>query len=158
MVFAPFAGIFSDRIGPRIPATLGIGVMAFGLYTLTQLHASASYWDLIWRLMIIGLGQGLFNSPNSSAILGSVPRNRLGVASGTLAEMRINGQVLGIAAGGAIIANRMAGHVAQLTGRFSPAVVQREAFVLSLHDAFYVAAVVVALGIFTSLVRGTKEK
>jgi hypothetical protein len=52
----------------------------------------------------------------------------------------------------------MAGHVAQLTGRFPPAVVQREAFVLSLHDAFYVAAVVVALGIFTSLVRGTKEK
>ncbi|HEX3721634.1 MAG TPA: DHA2 family efflux MFS transporter permease subunit, partial [Nitrolancea sp.] len=64
MIFAPFAGILSDRIGPRIPATLGIGVMALGLYTLTQLHSSSSYWALIWRLMIIGLGQGLFNSPN----------------------------------------------------------------------------------------------
>jgi len=157
MIFAPFAGIFSDRIGTRIPATLGIGTMALGLYTLTQLHATSSYWDLIWRLMIIGVGQGLFNSPNSSAILGSVPRNRLGVASGTLAEMRINGQVLGIAGGGAIIANRMAGHVAQLTGHFPSATVQREAFVLSLHDAFYVAAAVVAVGVLTSLVRGTND-
>ena len=157
MVFAPFAGIFSDRIGTRIPATIGIGTMALGLFTLTQLHASSSYWDLIWRLMIIGVGQGLFNSPNSSAILGSVPRNRLGVASGTLAEMRINGQVLGIAAGGAIIANRMTGHIAQLTGHFPPAIVQSEAFVLSLHDEFYVSAAVVALGIFTSLVRGTNN-
>ena len=60
--------------------------------------------------MIIGVGQGLFNSPNSSAILGSVPRPRLGIASGTLAQMRINGQVLGIAAGGAIIASRVAYH------------------------------------------------
>ena len=157
LVFAPFAGLLSDHIGPRIPATVGIAIMAFGLYTLTQLHASASYWDLIWRLMIIGMGQGVFNSPNSSAILGSVPRIRLGVASGTLAEMRINGQVLGIAAGGAIIANRMVVHVAQLSGRVSPAVVQREAFVLSLHDAFYVASAVVALGIVTSLVRGANE-
>ncbi|HEX3721830.1 MAG TPA: MFS transporter, partial [Nitrolancea sp.] len=97
------------------------------------------------------------NSPNSSAILGSVPRNRLGVASGTLAEMRINGQVLGIAAGGAIIASRMQGHVEQLTGHVPPAIVQRTAFVLSLHDAFYVAAAVVALGIFTSMVRGTND-
>jgi EmrB/QacA subfamily drug resistance transporter len=157
MVFAPFAGWFSDRIGPRLPATTGIGVMAFGLFTLTQLHTSASYWDLIWRLMIIGVGQGLFNSPNSSAILGSVPRARLGIASGTLAEMRINGQVLGIAAGGAIIASRMTGHVAALSGRFPPDIVQRDAFILSLHDAFYVSAAVVALGVFTSLVRGKND-
>jgi hypothetical protein len=107
--------------------------------------------------MIIGAGQGLFNSPNSSAILGSVPRARLGIASGTLAEMRINGQVLGIAAGGAIIANRMAVHVAELAGHFPPDIVQRDAFILSLHDAFYVSAAVVGLGVFTSLVRGKNK-
>ncbi len=154
MIVAPFSGIFSDRIGPRLPATLGIGVMAVGLFTLTQLHQDSSNLDLIWRLMIIGVGQGLFNSPNSSAILGSVPRPRLGVASGTLAQMRINGQVLGIAAGGAIIASRVTYHAARLSAQLPPQAVQTEAFVLALHDAFYVSAAVVALGVVTSMVRG----
>lgn len=158
MLFAPFSGIVSDRIGPRLPATIGIGVMAFGLFTLTQLHQHSSNFDLIWRLMIIGMGQGLFNSPNSSAILGSVPRPRLGIASGTLAQMRINGQVLGIAVGGAIIAGRVSYHFARLSAHVSPTVnihvLQTDAFVLALHDAFYISAAVVALGVFTSLVRG----
>ncbi len=154
MIVAPFSGILSDRIGPRLPATLGIGIMAIGLYTLTQLHQHSTNFDLIWRLMIIGLGQGLFNSPNSSAILGSVPRPRLGVASGTLAQMRINGQVLGIAVGGAIIASRVAYHLAQLGHQLPPSALQTDAFVLALHDAFYVSAIVVALGVLTSLVRG----
>lgn len=154
MLFAPFSGIVSDRIGPRLPATLGIGVMAFGLFTLTQLHQTSSNLDLIWRLMIIGAGQGLFNSPNSSAILGSVPRHRLGIASGTLAQMRINGQVLGIAVGGAIITSRLAFHVASLSGHVPPRALQADAFVLSLHDAFYVSAAVVALGVLASMVRG----
>ncbi|MGA7672437.1 MAG: MFS transporter [Nitrolancea sp.] len=157
MLFAPFSGIVSDRIGPRIPATLGIGVMAVGLFTLTSLHQHSSNFDLIWRLMIIGVGQGLFNSPNSSAILGSVPRPRLGIASGTLAQMRINGQVLGIAAGGAIIASRVAYHSSQLSGHVSGSTLQTEAFVLALHDAFYVSAAVVALGVITSLVRGKRN-
>ncbi len=157
MLFAPFSGIVSDRIGPRLPATLGIGIMAIGLWTLTQLHQGSSDFALIWRLVIIGVGQGLFNSPNSSAILGSVPRLRLGIASGTLAQMRINGQVLGIAVGGAIIAARTAAYSAQLSGSVPAQALATEAFVLALHDAFYVSAAVVGLGVITSLVRGKRE-
>ena len=155
MVVAPFSGVLSDRIGPRLPATLGALVTVIGLYTLTQLRVGVGYGPLIWRLAIIGVGQGLFNSPNSSAVLGSVPRPRLGTASATLAEMRIDGQVLGIAVGGAIVASRLAGHVADLTAaHHPPAIVQRDGFVLSLHDAFYVAAAICAIAIVTSLVRG----
>jgi EmrB/QacA subfamily drug resistance transporter len=157
MLFAPFSGALSDRIGTRLPATVGIGVMAVGLYTLTQLHQHSSNFDLIWRLVIIGVGQGLFNSPNSSAILGSVPRPRLGIASGILAQMRINGQVLGIAVGGAIIANRVAYHAARLHGLVPTANLPTEAFVLALHDAFYVSAAVVGLGVITSMVRGKPD-
>jgi EmrB/QacA subfamily drug resistance transporter len=73
---APFSGALSDRIGQRAPASLGIAVLAAGLLSLATLPAGFAVGDLVWRLALIGAGQGLFLSPNSSAILGSVPRPR----------------------------------------------------------------------------------
>jgi len=154
---APFSGAFSDRFGPRIPAGLGIAVMAVGLFSLTFLTTEFAVPDLLWRLVLIGLGQGLFLSPNSSAVLGSVPRPRIGTASGTLAQMRIDGQALGIALSGAIVAIRLPVHVATLAGHVDPAEGGRVAFALAIHDAFVVAAVLCAVGIVTSLMRGPHE-
>ena len=156
MMVSPITGALSDRIGSRIPATLGLGVMSVGLFSLTQIHAGTGYWDLILRLMIVGLGQGLFSSPNSSSILGSVPRSRLGIASGTLGLMRADGQMLGIAVAGAIVANRTAAYIAELSNRLTPAMVQREALILAIHDAFYVAGAICVVGILISLSRGRR--
>ncbi|CCF86005.1 Drug resistance transporter, EmrB/QacA subfamily (fragment) [Nitrolancea hollandica Lb] len=154
MIVAPISGALSDRIGSRLPATVGLGVIGVGMFSLTQIHAGTGNWDLILRLMIVGLGQGLFSSPNSSAILGSVPRSRLGIASGTLGLMRADGQMLGIAVAGAIVANRTAMYVEELSGRLAPAMVQREALILAIHDAFYVAAAFCVAGVLISLLRG----
>jgi hypothetical protein len=113
--------------------------------------------DLVWRLMLLGLGQGLFMSPNSSAVLGSVPRPRVGTASGTLAQMRVNGQALGIALSGAIVATRLPVHVAELAATTPSASLQQAALAGAIHDAFVVAAVVCSIGIVTSLVRGSSR-
>lgn len=153
---APFSGSLSDRIGPRIPASLGMAIIVAGLLSLTQLPTSFAVPDLVWRLVLLGVGQGLFMSPNSSAILGAVPRARLGTASATLAQMRIDGQALGIAAGGAIVAATLPGHVADLTAKIGPSAASAEGLVLAIHDAFVVAAVICAAGVLTSLVRGPK--
>ncbi len=154
---APFSGSLSDRIGSRLPASIGIAVMAVGLLSLSQLEPGFGPVDLVWRLGLIGLGQGLFMSPNSSAVLGSVPRPRIGTASGTLAQMRIDGQALGIAASGAIVAARVPAHLAQLSG-LSPAEASARALALGIRDAFVVAGVVCAIGIATSLVRGKRAE
>ncbi|MGZ6296136.1 MAG: DHA2 family efflux MFS transporter permease subunit [Candidatus Limnocylindrales bacterium] len=153
-IVAPFSGALSDRIGPRLPASVGIGTMALGLFSLTQLPADFAVTDLVWRLAVIGVGQGLFMSPNSSAILGAVPRGRIGTASGTLAQMRIDGQALGIALSGAIVAARLPVHFAQLAGHEPPAQAAQEALALAIHDAFIVAALLCGVGILTSALRG----
>ena len=153
-VVAPFSGTLSDRIGPRIPASLGIATMALGLLSLTQLPQPFAIPDLVWRLALIGVGQGLFMSPNSSAVLGAVPRHRIGTASGTLAQARVDGQALGIAISGAIVAIRMPVYIASLAGSGSPVAVAQEALASAIHDAFAVAAILCAFGIVTSLVRG----
>jgi EmrB/QacA subfamily drug resistance transporter len=153
-VVAPFSGTLSDRIGPRIPASLGIATMALGLLSLTQLPQPFAIPDLVWRLALIGVGQGLFMSPNSSAVLGAVPRHRIGTASGTLAQARVDGQALGIAISGAIVAIRMPVYIASSAGSGSPVAVAQDALASAIHDAFVVAAILCAFGIVTSLVRG----
>jgi EmrB/QacA subfamily drug resistance transporter len=153
---APFSGALSDRIGSRLPSSIGIGVMALGLLTLTQLGTAFTVPDLIWRMALIGIGLGLFMSPNSSAVLGSVPRGRIGTASGTLAQARIDGQALGIALSGAIVAVRLPVHEAALAGSASTEVIAQQALALAIRDAFVVAGLLCALGIVTSAVRGAR--
>jgi hypothetical protein len=99
----------------------------------------------------------MFMSPNSSAVLGSVPRPRVGTASGTLAQMRVNGQALGIALSGAIVATRLPVHLAELGGGTPTAALRNVALAGAIHDAFVVAAVVCCVGIVTSLVRGSSR-
>jgi Major Facilitator Superfamily. len=152
-VVAPFSGSLSDRIGSRIPASLGIALLSAGLLSLTTLPPAFDPLDLAWRLVLIGVGQGLFMSPNSSAILGAVPRPRLGTASGMAAETRVVGQSIGIVVSAAVVAARLPVHLASLGGAGQPAVLS-EAFVAATHDAFVVAALICSVGIVTSLVRG----
>ena len=149
---APLSGAASDRLGSRIPATIGMVVMVLGLLSLTQLPADFSLPDLIWRLVLLGIGQGMFMSPNSSAVLGSVPRPRVGTASGTLAQMRVNGQALGIAVSAAIVAIRDPNLATSVEHGQRPDVL---ALTGAIHDAFIVAALICCLGVVASLVRGS---
>jgi EmrB/QacA subfamily drug resistance transporter len=149
---APFAGAASDRWGPAIPASTGMVLMVLALLSYTTLPPALTPQDLIWRLVLMGVGQGLFMSPNSAAVLGAVPGDRLGTASGVLAQMRVNGQALGIALSAAVVAIRMPVHLAEQPSGGSAA--DTAALVSSIHDAFVVAATICAVGIVTSLVRG----
>jgi EmrB/QacA subfamily drug resistance transporter len=150
---APFSGALSDRIGQRLPASIGIAILTAGLLSLTTLPTDFTVPELTWRLILIGAGQGIFLSPNSSSILGSVPRPRLGTSSGMIAQMRVVGQALGIVISAAVVSLRLSAHLAALAG-LPPEQAREEAFVLATHDAFIVAGVICSIGIVTSLMRG----
>ena len=124
----------------------GMAIMVLGLLSLTRLPLDFALPDLIWRLVLLGLGQGMFMSPNSSAVLGSVPRPRVGTASGTLAQMRVDGQALGIALSAAIVATRLPVHLAGLGGGTPTAALRSAALAGAIHDAFVVAALVCCWG------------
>jgi MFS family permease len=103
MVVAPFSGSLSDRIGTRTLAFFGAALCALSLFLMSQLSASAGSINVMWRLALYGLGTGIFQSPNNSAVMGSSPRPYLGIASGILATGRSLGMVLGIATAGAVL-------------------------------------------------------
>lgn len=96
------AGWFSDRIGPRPLAMGGLLVLSVGLLGLSTIGADTPHWAAAVWMGIVGLGTGIFVSPNSSALMGSAPRDRQGVASGVMALARTLGMTIGIALATAI--------------------------------------------------------
>jgi MFS family permease len=155
MVVAPFSGSLSDRVGTRTLACLGAAICALSLFLVSRLPASASSTDIVWRLTLFGLGTGIFQSPNNSAVMGSVPRPHLGIASGILATMRNVGMVLGIATGGAVLYAFAPSDILQkATLEGSEAAL----FLSGLEHAYIAGAILTGVAAFTSLVRRREEK
>ena len=94
LIAAPLA----DRISTALLGGLGLFVVAAGLGSLAALPPSAGIVDIAWRLVLCGVGFGLFQSPNMKAIMSSAPRARSGGAGGILAASRLLGQSFGAAA------------------------------------------------------------
>jgi MFS family permease len=126
---APASGLLSDRIGPRPVTVAGLAVLviAYGLISLVGMGASITL--LVIVLLPIGVGTGIFQSPNNSAVLGSVPQHRLGVTSAMLTITRITGQITGIAVLGTVWAMRVSAiSGARGDATAAPAAAQAQAF------------------------------
>ncbi len=92
-IFSPLTGHLSDKFEPRIIASVGMLVTAYGLFMLGSINTDSAISILITTLIITGLGFSLFSSPNANAIMGSVNKRYYGSATGSLATMRILGQM-----------------------------------------------------------------
>jgi EmrB/QacA subfamily drug resistance transporter len=147
---SPFTGKLSDRIEPRLVASMGMTITSIGLFLLVFLNEDTPTAFIIPILIIIGLGFALFTSPNSNAVMSSVEKKHYGVASGTLGTMRLTGQAFSMGIATLIFAIHI-GH-SQITPEYYPA------FLASMKTAFIFSAVVCVLGIFASLSRGNVRK
>jgi EmrB/QacA subfamily drug resistance transporter len=97
MIMAPLGGRFSDRVGVRIPATIGLIIISLTIFSFTFLKEGVNDYHILWRQVALGIGIGLFNPANNSAILGSLPREKAGLASSSLALARSLGIAIGTA-------------------------------------------------------------
>jgi MFS family permease len=97
MVTAPVAGRLSDRFGPRLLASGGLGVTTVVLLGLTRLGPGMGLWAVAAMLAVLGVGMGLFSSPNVNAIMGAIDRQYFGVGAATLGTMRLTGQMASMA-------------------------------------------------------------
>jgi MFS family permease len=156
---APVSGWLSDRFGSQILSSLGLAIGAAGLWFLSKLTAQASTSDIVWPLIVAGFGQALFQSPNNNAIMSSVPHHRLGIASGSLATVRVLGQASSVALAGAIftsLGGAQAG--AALIQKWGlPAGHLKAVFLQAFHLALLSCAVIATLGVFPSLMRGPRR-
>ena len=140
-IMAPISGVISDRVGPRPVTVAGLAILALAYLLAMSLGVDTTALHYIAVMIPIGIGMGVFQSPNNSAVMGSVPQQRLGVTSGMLAITRITGQITGIAVLGAIWAARVAA-ITGSTGDASeaPATAQTAA----LQDTILVVVIAMA--------------
>jgi MFS family permease len=97
MVAAPLGGRLSDRVGTRIPATLGLILTSFTILSFVFLEPGSREYQILWRQVLLGIGIGLFSPANNSAIIGSLPKKKVGLASSFLALGRNLGLAIGVA-------------------------------------------------------------
>ena len=144
---SPFAGRLSDRVDPRIVASWGMGVIAVGLALLAFVGETTPAAFVMGCLVLLGAGFGLFSSPNTNAVMGSVETRSYGVASATLATMRLAGQMLSMGVATLVLA-LFVGHEAVGPERAA-------GFVAGMRAAFLLYAGLCVAGVFASLARGT---
>jgi MFS family permease len=145
-IFSPFAGRLSDRIEPRIVASMGMALGAAGLFLLAFLDANTTWSFIVIDLVILGLGMALFSSPNTNAVMSSVEKRFYGVASGTLGTMRLTGQMFSMGIAIFVFAIHI-GHT-QITPQYYPV------FLKSMRSAFIFFGLLCTGGVFASLARG----
>jgi len=149
-IVASISGKLSDTHDPRILASMGMAIIVAGLIMLTFLTQTSSITYMVVILAVVGIGFGMFSSPNTNAIMGSVHKKYLGLAAATVGTMRLTGQMMsmGIAT---LILQLFIGNQA-ITGQ------NAADFMTSMRTTFLVFVVLCVVGVFASLARGKSSR
>ncbi len=156
LVASPLSGIYADRHGSRTLAALGMFVTAVGLAGMTTLQVHTPYWQSALWLALVGVGSGMFNSPNTAAMMGAVPAQRRGIAAGARTLLQNTGAVLSIAFVLAIVTSAVpkATLFAVFSGLAKGLSAQKLApFIDNMHTALWVLAGTSLVGTFVCLLR-----
>jgi len=156
LVSSPAAGWWADKRGSRTLAALGMVVSAIALAGMTVLGVHTSYWVSTLWLFVVGVGSGMFNSPNTAAMMGTVAPQRRGVAAGARMMLQNTGAVLSIAFVLAIVTTAVPKDV--LFKIFSGVATglsahQLAPFIANMHTALWVLAATSVVGAVVSLMR-----
>ncbi|HKY07206.1 MAG TPA: MFS transporter [Candidatus Binatia bacterium] len=147
---APVAGKLSDRLGTAGLSALGLLLEGLGLWMISRLDGQADYLSVALALGIVGLGLGVFEAPNMSFVMGSIPRDQQGVAGGIANMMRTLGIVFGATGWSMLFDGRRQLHSQDAAFYGAPEV---ETFVLAFQDVFLCAAAICAAALLLALFR-----
>jgi len=147
---SPLAGRLSDRIEPRLISSSGMTLTVLGLLLFARAGTETTEYYIIATLLVLGFGFALFSSPNMNAIMGAVDKKFFGIASGTVAVMRVLGQMTSMAIAMVVFATFM--------GREQITPNNYDLFLKSVRISFSIFAVLCTFGIFFSFSRGTLRK
>ncbi len=156
LVASPLAGMYADRHGSRALASIGMLVTAAGLAGMTTLQVSSAYGQSALWLAMVGIGSGMFNSPNTAAMMGVVPAKRRGIAAGARTLLQNTGAVLSIAFVLAVVTSSIPKSTlfavfSGLAKGLSPE--KLAPFISNMHVALWALSAVSVLGALVCLLR-----
>ena len=149
---APFSGWLSDKTGAWLPTSVGLLAVAVALLWLSRLGTGSAEWATLSSLMLVGVGSAFFEPPNTSSIMGAVPRDRLGTASAAVASGRQIAFSVGVAIAGAIYTIRERIYSTELlSGGAAASIAASEAIARGFSDALLAGVVLAFLGVFLAM-------
>lgn len=149
-LLSPLAGKLSDKRNPGVIASIGMGLTATGLILLCFVDESTPVSSIVILLILMGTGFGLFSSPNSNAIMSSVEKRYLGIASGVVGTMRMIGQMMSMGIAMMLLALYVG--VQKISPSAYPGLMR------SMKTGFMIFSILCILGIFASLARNNGIK
>src|SRR4030066_443324 len=149
-LFSPFAGRLSDRFEPQLIASMGMTLTVFGITLLFFINGDTGIRYIVMCLILLGTGFALFSSPNVNATMSSVENKFFGVASATLATMRLSGQMFSMGITMLVFAVILGNH--PISQAESPLLLK------SIRIIFFILAIICGGGIFASATRGKVHK
>jgi MFS family permease len=156
-ITGPIGGVLSDKYGSRSISTIGLVISLIGLLGLATMHYNTPYWILAVWMFINSFGSGLFQPPNTSAIMSSVAPERRGVASSMRAFFNSAGMVLSMGIAFPLIMGTIS--IPEMMDMFvrgggSMPVAVQEAFTGGITSAFIVSSIITVPAIIVSAMRG----
>ncbi|MBU3107697.1 MFS transporter [Clostridium gasigenes] len=149
-VVSPFSGHLSDKIGSEILTFIGLVVLSVGLLLMSTLNEHSSIISMVIFIGTMSLGNGLFQSPNTSLIMSTVPKDKLGIAGSVNALVRNLGMVCGIALSTTLLYSRMSYKIGYHVTDY--VVGRNDAFIYGMKIVYITAATICMIGaILTSL-------
>ena len=144
-LLSPVAGKLSDKRNPGVIASIGMGITASGLILLCFISEATPNYFIVLLLLLMGIGFGLFSSPNSNAIMSSVDKRHLGVASGVVGTMRMVGQMMSMGIAMMLISL----YIGKQT--INPATYP--GLISAMRTGFVIFSILSVVGVFASLAR-----
>ena len=162
IIFSLLGARLSDRYGSRILCTVGLSIFTGSLFLTSTLNASSNYSLVLVVLLLIGIGNGIFNAPNQSAIMGSVPFDRRGIAAAFRQTMFNSGSTCG---SGLVILfitfaipYNILSQLLQNTSIHEINLLARAEFLHGVQIAAVLFAIIEALAVFPSALRGSSTQ
>ncbi len=154
-LISPISGWISDFVQPRVLVSSGMTMISAATFLLSRLTVETPLLHVVYIMILLGAGYGLFSSPNTNAVMGSVGKESFGVAAGTLATMRFVGQSFSLAIVTSVLLRFIpSGKLIIGSGTIN---VPMNQFLLGLSAAFIVLSAISAVGALISLVRGPQQ-
>jgi len=150
-VVAPISGHLSDKIGSEILTFIGLVINSVGLLLMATLNEQTSLMSMVFYIAVMTIGNGLFQSPNNSLIMSTVPRDKLGIAGSINGLVRNLGMVCGIALSTSLLYNGMSHKIGYHVTNYI--IGRNDAFIYGMRIVYITAAVICIIGAILTFLR-----
>ena len=155
-IISPLSGTLADKIGSEIIAIIGLCLLSISFVLMATIHEATPLWIVGVYSVVMGIGNGMFQSPNNTLVMSTVQKNKLGIAGSVNALVRNLGMIFGVTIGTTLLYIRMSGMLGYSVTNYIEG--KNNVFIAAMDFVYIVAAIICFVGVIVSATRFRKKK